>query len=72
MVRTYQTRAMLLDTAIISGTEIGLWQINGRKATTLDERIQLDLRYVHNWSIGLDLGIIIKTIKVVLSGHGSY
>jgi lipopolysaccharide/colanic/teichoic acid biosynthesis glycosyltransferase len=50
----------------------GLWQINGRKETTWDERIQLDLRYVHNWSIGLDIGIIIKTIKVVLTGHGSY
>lgn len=50
----------------------GLWQINGRKETTWDERIQLDLRYVHSWSIGLDIGIIIKTIKVVLTGHGSY
>jgi len=50
----------------------GLWQINGRKETTWDQRIQLDLDYVHNWSIGLDVGIILRTIKVVLSGHGSY
>jgi lipopolysaccharide/colanic/teichoic acid biosynthesis glycosyltransferase len=50
----------------------GLWQINGRKETSWDERIQLDLRYVHDWSIGLDLGIIFKTIKVVFSGKGSY
>ena len=50
----------------------GLWQINGRKETTWDQRIQLDLDYVHNWSIGLDIGIILKTIKVVLTGHGSY
>jgi len=50
----------------------GLWQINGRKETTWDERIQLDLRYVHHWSVGLDIGIIVKTIKVVLTGHGSY
>jgi len=50
----------------------GLWQISGRKETTWDERIQLDLRYVHEWSIGLDVGIIIKTIKVVLTGEGSY
>lgn len=50
----------------------GLWQINGRKETSWDERIQLDLRYVHDWSIGLDLGIIFKTINVVLSGRGSY
>ena len=50
----------------------GLWQINGRKETSWNERIQLDLRYVHDWSLGLDLGIIFKTIKVVLSGQGSY
>jgi len=50
----------------------GLWQINGRKETTWEERMQLDLLYVHNWTLGLDIGIIIKTIKVVLTGHGSY
>jgi exopolysaccharide biosynthesis polyprenyl glycosylphosphotransferase len=50
----------------------GLWQINGRKETSWEERIQLDLRYVHEWSIGLDLGIIFRTVKVVFSGKGSY
>jgi exopolysaccharide biosynthesis polyprenyl glycosylphosphotransferase len=50
----------------------GLWQINGRKETSWDERIQLDLRYVHDWSVGLDIGIIFKTFKVVFSGKGSY
>lgn len=50
----------------------GLWQINGRKETSWDERIQLDLRYVHEWSIGLDLGIILRTVRVIFSGHGSY
>ena len=50
----------------------GLWQVSGRKETSWTERIQLDLHYVHNWSVGLDLVILIKTIKVVLSGKGSY
>ena len=50
----------------------GLWQINGRKETTWDQRIQLDLQYVHRWSIGLDIGIILKTIKVILTGYGAY
>lgn len=50
----------------------GLWQINGRKETTWDERIQLDLEYVHDWSIGLDVAIILKTIRVIISGQGSY
>ena len=50
----------------------GLWQISGRKETTWDERIQLDLQYVHNWSAGLDFIILLKTVKVVITGHGSY
>ena len=50
----------------------GLWQVSGRKETTWDERIQLDLHYVHNWTLGLDAGILLKTIKVIATGHGSY
>ena len=50
----------------------GLWQVSGRKETTWEERMQMDLHYVHNWSIGLDLGILLRTIKVVVTGHGSY
>jgi exopolysaccharide biosynthesis polyprenyl glycosylphosphotransferase len=50
----------------------GLWQVSGRKETTWDERIRLDLHYVHNWTIGLDAGILLKTIKVIATGHGSY
>ncbi|TAK70408.1 MAG: sugar transferase [Actinomycetota bacterium] len=50
----------------------GLWQINGRKQTTWDERMHLDLSYVEQWSPALDLVIIAKTMKVVLTGHGAY
>lgn len=50
----------------------GLWQVSGRKETTWEERMQMDLHYVHNWSIALDLGILLRTIKVVATGHGSY
>ena len=50
----------------------GLWQVSGRKETSWEERMQMDLHYVHNWSIGLDLGILMRTIKVVATGHGSY
>ena len=50
----------------------GLWQVNGRKETTWEERIQMDLNYIHNWSIGLDLSIFLKTFYVILTGHGSY
>lgn len=50
----------------------GLWQVSGRKETSWEERMQMDLQYVHNWSLGLDLGILLRTVKVVISGHGSY
>ena len=50
----------------------GLWQINGRSDTTWEERIQLDLEYLQNWSLALDVGIILKTVPVVVSGDGAY
>jgi lipopolysaccharide/colanic/teichoic acid biosynthesis glycosyltransferase len=39
----------------------GLWQVSGKNRTTFDEMIQLDIRYVHNRSLGLDLLIMLKT-----------
>jgi exopolysaccharide biosynthesis polyprenyl glycosylphosphotransferase len=50
----------------------GLWQISGRKGTTWDERMRLDLYYVENWSPALDLVILLKTAKAVISGAGAY
>ncbi|MGZ5208869.1 MAG: sugar transferase, partial [Sulfuricurvum sp.] len=50
----------------------GLWQVSGRNDIDYDERVQLDVWYVRNWSIGLDMEILIKTAIVVLSRKGSY
>lgn len=50
----------------------GLWQVSGRNDLDYDERVQLDVWYVRNWSIELDIDILIKTIIVVLSRKGSY
>ncbi len=50
----------------------GMWQISGRSDTGYEERISLDTYYIQNWSIWLDLWIIIKTIWVVLKGKGAY
>ncbi len=50
----------------------GLWQVSGRNDIDYDERVQLDIWYVRNWSIELDLEILIKTIVVVLGKKGSY
>jgi exopolysaccharide biosynthesis polyprenyl glycosylphosphotransferase len=50
----------------------GLWQVSGRADLSWDESIRLDLRYVDNWSIALDLQILWKTARAVLGGSGAY
>ncbi|NLO98128.1 MAG: sugar transferase [Peptococcaceae bacterium] len=50
----------------------GLAQINGRSELTLSETIGYDLEYVKNWSLGLDLKILLKTFWVVVSGKNAY
>jgi exopolysaccharide biosynthesis polyprenyl glycosylphosphotransferase len=48
-----------------------LWQVNGREPR-FEEWIKADMDYIDNWSLGLDLRIILKTIPAVLSGRGAY
>jgi exopolysaccharide biosynthesis polyprenyl glycosylphosphotransferase len=50
----------------------GLWQVSGRSDLSWDEAVRLDLYYVENWSLGLDLAIVLRTIWVVLTGRGAY
>ncbi|MDR3284866.1 MAG: undecaprenyl-phosphate galactose phosphotransferase WbaP [Treponema sp.] len=50
----------------------GMWQISGRSDTGYEERIMLDSYYIQNWSIWLDIWIIIKTAAVVLNSKGAY
>ena len=50
----------------------GLWQVSGRNDTTYEERVGFDDYYVRNWSVWLDLHILIRTVKVVLFGKGAY
>jgi len=50
----------------------GLWQVSGRKDVEWDERMRLDLWYVENWSPALDLVIILRTFRAIVSGHGAY
>ncbi len=50
----------------------GMWQISGRSDTGYEERITLDSYYIQNWSVWLDLWIIIKTFYVVFKGKGAY
>jgi exopolysaccharide biosynthesis polyprenyl glycosylphosphotransferase len=50
----------------------GLWQVSGRSDTSYQERIDFDLYYINNWSLGLDLLILLRTIPAVLSRKGAY
>ena len=50
----------------------GLWQVSGRsEITDFEEVVRLDTEYIDNWSIGLDLRILLKTVKVVLRKDGA-
>jgi len=50
----------------------GLWQVSGRSDLSWSESVRLDVRYVENWSLALDLAILWKTLRAVMSGHGAY
>ncbi|QFY12824.1 exopolysaccharide biosynthesis polyprenyl glycosylphosphotransferase [Nonomuraea phyllanthi] len=50
----------------------GLWQVSGRSDLSWEESVRLDLRYVENWSLTLDLQILWKTWSAVARGQGAY
>ncbi|MER7402945.1 sugar transferase [Streptomyces sp. NPDC000070] len=50
----------------------GLWQVSGRSALSGEQRLDFDLLYVENWSLGLDLRILLRTASVVIRGTGAY
>ena len=50
----------------------GLWQVEGRSRTRFDEMVRLDLKYARNWSIWLDLKILMQTPVAVLTGEGAH
>jgi exopolysaccharide production protein ExoY len=50
----------------------GLWQVSGRSNTGYDERVALDVRYVAEWRLALDLAILVKTVRTVLAREGAH
>jgi exopolysaccharide biosynthesis polyprenyl glycosylphosphotransferase len=50
----------------------GMWQVGGRSEASFDEYVRLDLYYVDNWSLWIDLAILAKTIPAVLARRGAY
>jgi lipopolysaccharide/colanic/teichoic acid biosynthesis glycosyltransferase len=50
----------------------GLWQVSGRNdILDFDEWMEIDLAYIDNWSLGLDMKILLRTIPAVLGGKGA-
>ncbi len=50
----------------------GLWQVSGRSDLTFDEMVLLDIYYVENWTMGLDLNILLRSVPAVLQARGAY
>ncbi len=67
-LQDYEFKSLILS--VKSGLT-GLAQISGRKDISFEERRKLDMYYVQNWSIWMDLQIIIRTIFAVLTGRGA-
>ena len=50
----------------------GLWQVSGRQTVSYDRRVELDMQYVQRWSPAMDLSILLRTVRAVVSGKGAY
>lgn len=50
----------------------GMWQVRGRNTKTFKERARLDEYYIRNWSVWLDIYILLRTVLVVFSNEGAY
>jgi lipopolysaccharide/colanic/teichoic acid biosynthesis glycosyltransferase len=50
----------------------GWWQVHGRSDVDLEEALRLDLFYIENWSLALDLYILLKTFKAILLRRGAF
>ena len=48
-----------------------LWQISGRSGISFDKWMELDMHYIDNWSLWIDLKILVGTISAVLKGSGA-
>ncbi|MCU1596076.1 MAG: Undecaprenyl-phosphate galactose phosphotransferase, partial [Frankiales bacterium] len=50
----------------------GLWQVSGRSDLSWEDAVRLDLQYVENWSLGLDMAVLAKTLLAVVRSAGAY
>jgi len=60
------------DYCLVKPGVTGLWQVSGRSHTSYPQRVQLDRRYAHSWSLFGDLKILVKTLFSVVNQDGAY
>jgi exopolysaccharide biosynthesis polyprenyl glycosylphosphotransferase len=65
------TKRHKMRLAAIPGVS-GYWQISGRSDLSFEDMVRLDLYYIENWSLSLDIEIILKTVRAVLRHEGAY
>ena len=65
-IRGWQRRRVSMKPGITC-----LWQVGGRNELDFDDWMLLDLKYIDEWNLGLDLLILLKTALVVLKGRGA-
>lgn len=65
-------REFIRDYYMVRPGLTGLWQVSGRSDIGYDSRVQLDSWYVRNWSFWMDIMMLLKTVKIVLSKTGAY
>jgi Undecaprenyl-phosphate galactose phosphotransferase WbaP len=60
------------DYCLVKPGITGLWQVSGRSACTYEERVQLDRKYAHTWSLSGDFSILARTLTAVVNQDGAY
>lgn len=63
--QTFQNRRLSMKPGITC-----IWQVSGRNNIDFDDWVKLDMRYIDNWSLWLDIAILLKTVKVMIKGDG--
>ena len=67
-----QYQEWMLKRLAVSPGLTGLWQVSGRSDLTFDEMVLLDIFYVENWSMGLEMSILLRSVPAVLRARGAY
>ena len=69
-VRAYPRRAME-RLSVLPGIT-GVWQVSGRAEIGFDEMVQMDIAYARDGRLSVDLALLLRTVRAVVSGRGAY